>query len=134
MGVQKRETCGGIIYAKFGEDYKLLCVKQRSSQKWGPPKGGLEGWETELECAQREIKEETGLIINKNEIKRKTSIMRSTYFIIPIFRYIPPFFRQYDTREIEKVAWIPFEDIPLYETNRHLKEIYKMKEIIINNY
>jgi 8-oxo-dGTP pyrophosphatase MutT (NUDIX family) len=124
MEFKKRTVCGGIIITHFKGKCHILCVKQSNGGKWGPPKGGVEGWETDAECAKREIKEETGISIPYEKFKYKTSIMRSTYFIIHIFNH-KKHFNPCDKNEIEKVSWIPLDDIPLYNTNRHLKEIHK---------
>jgi 8-oxo-dGTP pyrophosphatase MutT (NUDIX family) len=44
---------------------KVLLVQSRG-QLWGPPKGSVQDDETPLECAIREVKEETGLDIDPN--------------------------------------------------------------------
>ena len=133
MEIKKRIVCGGIIITNFKGKYHILCVKQKNGGKWGPPKGGLERWETDVECAKREIMEETGLTIPYRKFNNKTSIMKSTYFIIHFLEY-KKFFNHYDKNEIEKVSWIPFEDIPSLDTNRHLKEIHKIEKYLVLNY
>ena len=63
---------------------KVLLVQSRG-RLWGPPKGTMEQGETEIECAIREVKEETGLDININaETKSLTIKERSTYYYIEI--------------------------------------------------
>lgn len=49
-----------------GREYLLLHNKHASIEEWSPPKGRLKTDETDLEAAQRETFEETGLIVNKD--------------------------------------------------------------------
>ncbi len=56
------KSCGAIV---FNED-KILVIKQVQGH-WGFPKGHVEGTETEVETAAREIKEETNLDVEINQ-------------------------------------------------------------------
>ena len=53
-------SCGAIVYTKR-EDRLLFVVVQEIGGAYSFPKGHMEGSETELETARREIFEETGL-------------------------------------------------------------------------
>lgn len=53
-------SCGAVVYTKR-EDQYLFVIVQEQSGAYSFPKGHMEGCETEIECAQREIFEETGL-------------------------------------------------------------------------
>ena len=71
----------GIFIYDPSEDRVLLV--QSSGLYWGPPKGTLEETlgETILECAIREVKEETGLLISPQELKGELKIKNKiTYF------------------------------------------------------
>ena len=52
-----RPSAGGVIVNAEG---KILLVQQHNNS-WSFPKGGVNGGESELDAALREIKEETGL-------------------------------------------------------------------------
>ena len=52
-----RETAGGIIVRPGG---KIILIEQYGNS-WAFPKGGVEGNETLLQAALREVQEETGL-------------------------------------------------------------------------
>ena len=63
---------------------KILVVQSRG-KLWGPPKGTIEHEETEVECAIREVKEETGLNIFINDQTKSVKIKgRSTYYYVEI--------------------------------------------------
>ena len=63
--MRKEKSCGAIII----KDGKILLVKENKGH-WGLPKGHMEGNETEIETAIREVKEETNLDVTLNENKR----------------------------------------------------------------
>jgi 8-oxo-dGTP diphosphatase len=56
----------GVGVLIFNHNHLLLGQRNRThgSQSWGPPGGHLEFGESFEECAIREVKEETGLIIS----------------------------------------------------------------------
>lgn len=57
------KSCGAIIF-KAGNEIKYLIIfnkKGKAKGHWGFPKGHVEKDETELQTAEREILEETGL-------------------------------------------------------------------------
>lgn len=63
--MKETQSAGGII---LNEEGKVLLVEQRRGV-WSLPKGHLEGTETPLEAALREIDEEAG--IQKLELKKE---------------------------------------------------------------
>ena len=70
------------IFLYDPEEERVLLVQSRGLL-WGPPKGTLEMElrETPLQCALREVKEETGLEIRVEDLKRVTKIKnRATYY------------------------------------------------------
>ena len=50
-------VCGGILVS---EDKKSVLLIQENCYKWGLPKGKIENTESDEQCAEREIFEETG--------------------------------------------------------------------------
>lgn len=58
-------TAGAVVYRRndAGDIEYLLLQSQNKGHFWGFPKGHVEGQETLLETAQREIKEETQLVL-----------------------------------------------------------------------
>lgn len=58
------KSCGAIVYRKNRNQIELLLIKNRYGGHWSFPKGHVEGQETEIQTALREVKEETGIDIN----------------------------------------------------------------------
>ena len=57
------KSCGAIVYRKSRDRIELLLIQNRYGGDWSFPKGHVEGEETEVQTALREVKEETGLDI-----------------------------------------------------------------------
>lgn len=75
---RRRKKAGVFIYDP--KTNKILLVQSRGNL-WGPPKGTIKYDETETECAIRETKEETGLIISSNNFTNAARIRnRAIYF------------------------------------------------------
>ena len=55
-------SCGAIAY-KIVDDQRYYLVVQQKEGFWGFPKGHLKEGETEEECAYREVREETDLLL-----------------------------------------------------------------------
>lgn len=58
------KSCGAVVYRTINDkrEYLLIFNKKGGAKgHWGFPKGHVEGKETELQTAQREILEETGI-------------------------------------------------------------------------
>ena len=59
---------------------RVLLVQSRGNL-WGSPKGTIKANESEIDCAIREVKEETGLQISSSNFKKYTMIRNNaTYF------------------------------------------------------
>ena len=104
------KSCGAIVYRRFHGNIEILLIKHVNSGHWSFPKGHVEGDETELETARREIKEETGLDVILDQTFRETvsySPRRNTQKIVVYFLALA---RNYDfvpqEEEIAEIRWV----------------------------
>jgi 8-oxo-dGTP pyrophosphatase MutT (NUDIX family) len=54
-------SAGGVVYCRAADGHLRLAILLDKHSNWGLPKGHLDGDETEVEAAHREIAEEIGL-------------------------------------------------------------------------
>lgn len=71
------KSCGVVVYRQLDKEIEYLLLQSKKHKEWGFPKGHVEGTETELETAIREVREESGITIEPTSNFR-TSI---EYFI-----------------------------------------------------
>ena len=107
----------GIIMTVNNENniHNYLLVLGRQSNKWGFPKGHMEHNETEEQTALRELREETGIELSRDEISSENRIRfkNNIYFLFhTTLPYIHERMRSnIDMREIECMKWFSEEDL-----------------------
>ena len=70
--MKQEKSCGALVYRFQGDQLMLLLLRHRHGGHWSFPKGHVEGDETEIQTALREIREETGLTVSLKEGFRHT--------------------------------------------------------------
>lgn len=60
--MKREKSCGAVVFTRFGDQIKYVMVRSLKGF-WGFPKGHTEGAESEQETALREVREETGLVV-----------------------------------------------------------------------
>ena len=76
----KIKKAGCFVFDK--QKNKILLVQSRG-QMWGPPKGSIQEYETPLNCALREVKEETGIDIREDQFSGSMIIKsKALYYFI----------------------------------------------------
>ena len=115
----RRSAVVFLLYPKK-EDWHFLLLKRHDydgvhSGQVGLPGGSLDAGETESEAALRELHEETGLLLTKNQIIGKLCplyIPPSNYIVQPFAAIIEesPIWN-FDTREVKRGIEVPLADL-----------------------
>jgi 8-oxo-dGTP pyrophosphatase MutT (NUDIX family) len=92
----------------------VLLVRGRRSQKWSFPKGHCKQYESDLECARRELREETGIQVEGTYVSVH-KLRGGTYFVFAMEK--TPEIKIKDHWEVEEVAWWPLTDLPRLDSN-----------------
>ncbi|MDR1511201.1 MAG: NUDIX domain-containing protein [Endomicrobium sp.] len=112
-------SCGAIVYKIQKSKPMFLLVNSKNNRSWGFPKGHIEKGENELEAANREVFEETGIrkvkfvedfrqedvyIIDDlfSGLKEGRVEKHSVYFLALALEDVSDF----DKNEISKLRWV----------------------------
>lgn len=130
------KSCGAIVYRKYHGNTEILLIKHVNSGHWSFPKGHVEGDETEVETAKREIMEETGIDVILDPTFReivtyspkKDTQKNVVYFIAKAKNtdYVP------QEEEIADIRWVEIGragQVLSYENDRSI--VNKAKKFII---
>lgn len=106
------QVAGAICINTRGE---VLLVRGRLGGKWSFPKGHKKRGESDLQCALRELWEETGIIPESDEPMRSYKLAKATYYFFSIEKECTP--RINDSNEIDMVEWWPLGALPTCNSN-----------------
>ena len=101
---RRRKKAGVFIYDPITN--KILLIQSRGNF-WGPPKGTINYGETDIQCAIREVKEETGLIISKDDLVKSITISNNaTYFYLEMNECSVKIEKTDEQNDATGIAWI----------------------------
>jgi 8-oxo-dGTP pyrophosphatase MutT (NUDIX family) len=95
---------------------RILLVKGKLSGKWSIPKGHMEQCETDIQCALRELREETG-IIPADTYSSYKKFSAGGYFIFYMNDEPTPLSSCNYTEEIEEVGWFYVNELSTLNCN-----------------
>lgn len=121
------KVVGTICMNKEGE---VLLVRGRTTQKWSFPKGHMKKQETELECARRELFEETGIMAPDNYIGYH-KLRAASYYTFYIDKM--PELEIHDQSEIDAVTWWPMKQLPGVDANVDVSIVRSLMKNIRSN-
>jgi 8-oxo-dGTP pyrophosphatase MutT (NUDIX family) len=133
----------GVIY-KYKDislnKIEYLLVKGVIFNKWGFPKGKKDENENDIECASRELFEETGVYVDPNSLNecKRVKVGRHNLYIYK--SYEKPNIENVNENEIVEIKWMTLDDMKnVYsECNRELRNIIDYQEryhkYIFNNF
>lgn len=61
--MKTEKSCGAVVFTRTDGEARYLLIRNMEGI-YGFPKGHMEGDETEIETALREVKEETGIVVS----------------------------------------------------------------------
>lgn len=128
---KSRYKSGIFIYSK--KQNKILMV-QSNGKLWGIPKGTIKKYETIEECAVREVKEETGLVIDKNDLRISTKIRKKAtyYYMEKKFEDVDIQITK-DNNDANSIGWIKPSCLKLMIRQDKMK-VNKHFEVILNRF
>jgi 8-oxo-dGTP pyrophosphatase MutT (NUDIX family) len=109
----------GVTGIFFDEQKKVLLVKHsyRGNGHWRLPGGYAKGGEHPKEAVEREVKEETGLIVSADEkLKIRTDRDNARLDIIYVGVYLGGVFAP--TAEVTDAKLFKFEDLPILPSDQ----------------
>ena len=93
----------GVFAAIFDESNRILCVKRNyADKKWTTPGGAMDSGETPFEALVREVREETGYIVNPESMEHISTYV-STYKDDVVFSI--------RAKIIDRQQWFPNDEI-----------------------
>lgn len=112
-------------------DEVVLVKGWKKSANWSFPRGKINKEESDLDCAIREVYEETGLdlkaaglVVDGDQTKSIEVTMREQHMKLFVFRNVPMDFEfQPQTRkEISKIQWYKISELPTVKKNKQHQE------------
>jgi 8-oxo-dGTP pyrophosphatase MutT (NUDIX family) len=99
-----RRKAGVLVH---DSDTDRILIVQSRGHLWGPPKGTTEEGESDLNCALRELTEETGLVLGPETFQDTIKIRdRATYFYALHPEHDPEVQSHLPNNDANAVAWI----------------------------
>jgi bis(5'-nucleosidyl)-tetraphosphatase len=125
------EASFGIIPLKQENGiWQVLLILHQGGRHWAFPKGHGNPGETPIESARRELKEETGLDIQKflqeDPLTERYQFHRKREIVVKTVQYFPALVEgnlKLQVEEIRDAKWVSLKESPGYLTFREAKEM-----------
>ena len=124
-------SAGGVVHRPVDHHSEILLVHRRSPRLWALPKGTPDSGETILETALREVREETGIVVEAEAplgpityffVRDRTRFHKTVHFFL--MRPVGGSTDEHD-HEFDEVRWFQLEEalqIMTYPTEREVVE------------
>lgn len=90
-------------------DDRVLLVRGRQTGIWSFPKGHLKSGEVGQDCALRELREETGVVLPRNEFTFSKKLYAGEYFFYRVDEALP--IEIQDDSEVLVAEWVPLAEL-----------------------
>ncbi|KAL2438552.1 mRNA decapping complex subunit 2 [Exophiala dermatitidis] len=127
LAYKSRVPVRGAIMLNEAMDEVVLVKGWKKSANWSFPRGKINKDENDLDCAVREVYEETGfdiraagLVKDEKDMKYIEVTMREQHMRLYVFRGVPKdtHFEPKTRKEISKIEWYKLTDLPTLKKNR----------------
>jgi mRNA-decapping enzyme subunit 2 len=128
LAYKSRVPVRGAIMLNEAMDQVVLVKGWKKGANWSFPRGKINKDEDDLDCAVREVYEETGydikeagLVKDEQEMKYIEVNMREQNMRLYVFRGVPmdTHFEPKTRKEISKIEWYKLTDLPTAKKNKH---------------
>lgn len=126
--MKKEKSCGVIVIKRENEEFKILLLEHQKGHI-SYPKGHVEENETELQTAEREVKEETNIDVKIDETKRYTMNYitdrgASKEVVLFLAQKIGGNLSRQES-EISQIEWLGFDDAISRLSYKNTKDLFK---------
>ncbi|MCJ1258433.1 mRNA-decapping enzyme subunit 2 [Lignoscripta atroalba] len=131
LAYKTRVPVRGAIMLNEAMDEVVLVKGWKKSANWSFPRGKINKDEKDLDCAIREVYEETGFdiqaagLVKQDEDMRFVEItMREQHMRLYIFRGVPmdTYFEPRTRKEISKIQWYKLSELPTLKRSKQYQE------------
>ncbi|KAJ5587394.1 uncharacterized protein N7459_003159 [Penicillium hispanicum] len=128
LAYKTRVPVRGAILLNQEMDEVVLVKGWKKGANWSFPRGKINKGEKDLDCAIREVYEETGfdvreanLVQNEDDVKHIEITMREQHMRLYVFRGVPrdTHFEPRTRKEISRIDWYKLSDLPTLKKNKN---------------
>ncbi|KAL4890263.1 Dcp2, box A domain-containing protein [Aspergillus ambiguus] len=127
LAYKTRVPVRGAILLNQEMDEVVLVKGWKKGANWSFPRGKINKDEKDLDCAIREVYEETGydvreagLVPDEKDVKTIEITMREQHMMLFVFRGVPrdTHFEPRTRKEISKIEWYKLSDLPTLKSSK----------------
>ncbi|KAK4997836.1 mRNA-decapping enzyme subunit 2 [Elasticomyces elasticus] len=131
LAYKVRVPVRGAIMLNEEMDSVVLVKGWKKSSGWSFPRGKINKEEKDLDCAIREVWEETGydvrqagLVTDQSATNHIDVVMREQHMRLFVFRGVPmdTHFEPRTRKEISKIQWYKLSDLPTFKKNKQQEQ------------
>ncbi|EON70052.1 hypothetical protein W97_09320 [Coniosporium apollinis CBS 100218] len=128
LAYKTRVPVRGAIMLNEAMDQVVLVKGWKKGARWSFPRGKINKGEDDLDCAVREVYEETGLelkeaglVKDESEMKYIEVSMREQHMRLYVFRGVPldAHFEPRTRKEISAIKWYKLSELPTLKKQKH---------------
>ena len=141
LAYKTRVPVRGAIMLNEAMDEVVLVKGWKKNANWSFPRGKINKDEKDLDCAIREVYEETGfdihaaeLIGNEDNVKFIEVTMREQHMRLYVFRGVPmnTNFEPRTRKEISKIQWYKLSELPTLKKMKQQQQEGRVNDLAVN--